>query len=156
MAFCSKCGKELAADTKFCATCGAPADVAAAGTPAPVMTAPQAGTGLQKNVAGLLCYVLGWITGIIFLLIEKDRFVRFHAVQSIITFGALQLVQFLLSWIIFPLLWRSLALGFLATLLNFVLGVGTFALWILLMVKAYNNQMYKLPFAGDLAEQHSK
>jgi len=50
-------------------------------------------TGLQENIAGLLCYVLGWVTGIIFLFIEKEnKFVRFHAVQSIVVFGVLSII----------------------------------------------------------------
>ena len=100
-------------------------------------------TGLEGNVAGLLCYVLLWVSGIIFLLIEpENRFVRFHAIQSIIVFGILNVIQVVVSWI--P--WVNLILGP-------IVGIITFILWIVLMVKAYQGTKYKLPWAGNLAEK---
>ncbi|MFH1662397.1 MAG: hypothetical protein ABH934_00510 [Chloroflexota bacterium] len=98
-------------------------------------------TGLEENVAGLLCYVAFWVSGLIFLLIEtENKFVRFHAVQSIIVFGDLFILGMLFFWIPFIgwIVW-----GFL------------FALWVVLMYKAYQGTMYKLPIAGDLAEKWS-
>ena len=96
-------------------------------------------TGLAENVAGLLCYVLGWISGIVFLVIEKEnKFVRFHAIQSIIVFGALTVASLILSWIFF--------IGVLLWILEIIL-------WILLMVKAYQGTRYKLPWSGNLAEK---
>ena len=103
-------------------------------------------TGLQQNVAGLLCYVLGWVTGIVFLLLEKDnRFVRFHAVQSIVVFGALTVVDIVLNFI--PIIGWVIA---------WIIGVVAIILWIVLMFKAYQGQMYKLPIAGNRAEQQTK
>jgi uncharacterized membrane protein len=103
-------------------------------------------TGLEQNVAGLLCYVLGWITGIIFLLLEKDnKFVRFHAIQSIIVFGAYTVISVIFRWI--PII---------GWIIGWVLGIAAFILWIVLMVKAYQGQMYKLPVAGDIAENQVK
>jgi uncharacterized membrane protein len=100
-------------------------------------------TGLEANVAGLLCYVLGWISGLVFILIEKEnKFVRFHAMQSIIVFGALTVASVVLGWI--PLL------GQVLSLLLSVLGL---VLWIVLMVKAYQGEKYKLPWSGNLAEK---
>ena len=102
-------------------------------------------TGLAENVAGLLCYVLGWITGIIFLLLEKEnKFVRFHAFQSIYVFGVLTIASIILGWI--PVL------GFL---LSSVISIIGFILWIVLMIKAYQGYKYKLPWAGDFAEKKS-
>ena len=105
-------------------------------------------TGLKANVAGLLCYVLGWISGLVFFLIEKEnKFVRFHAVQSIIVFGVLTLASIvvrLIAWI--PVI------GWLIALLFWVLCV---VLWIVLMIKAYQGEKYKLPWSGDLAEKHA-
>src|SRR4030042_3116136 len=99
-------------------------------------------TGLEPNVAGLLCYLAGWITGIIFLVIEqKNKFIRFHAMQSIVTFGILTIASVLLSWIPF-------VGGFFAS----VIGILVFILWIILMVKAYQGELYKLPVAGNIAE----
>ena len=100
-------------------------------------------TGLEANVAGLLCYVLGWISGLVFILIEKEnKFVRFHAMQSIIVFGVLSVASIVLGWI--PVL--NLVIVPLISVLGLVL-------WIVLMVKAYQGDKYKLPWAGDLAEK---
>lgn len=100
-------------------------------------------TGLAENVAGLLCYVLGWISGIVFILIEtENKFVRFHAIQSIIVFGAITIASLILSWIPF--------IGVFLGGLIWLLGV---VLWIVLMVKAYQGTRYKLPWSGNLAEK---
>ena len=101
--------------------------------------------GLTENVAGLLCYVLGWVSGLIFLLIEgENKFVRFHAIQSIAVFGILTVAGTVFSWI--PVIG-----GFLW----WVTGALSFILWIVLMVKAYQGTKYKLPWAGDFAEKRS-
>ncbi len=99
-------------------------------------------TGLNKNVAGLLCYVLGWVSGLIFILLEpENKFVRFHAAQSMIVFSALAITSFVLTLV--PFIGLYLA--------GLVLALG-FILSIVLMVKAYRGAMYKLPWAGDQAE----
>lgn len=99
-------------------------------------------TGLEPNIAGLLCYLGGWITGIVFLVIEqKNKFVRFHALQSIVTFGALTVASAFLSWI-----------PFIGGFLGAAIGILAFILWILLMVKAYHGELYKVPMAGHVAE----
>ena len=100
-------------------------------------------TGLAENVAGLLCYVLGWISGLVFVLIEQEnKFVRFHAMQSIYVFGPITVVGIVLGWI--PII------GVVLGALIWLLGV---ALWIVLMVKAYQGVSFKLPWAGNLAEK---
>ncbi len=99
--------------------------------------------GLTENVAGVLCYALGWVSGLIFILLEpENKFVRFHAAQSMIVFSALAIISFVLTLIPF--------IGFLLAAL--VSAVG-FVLGIVLMVKAYQGAMYKLPWAGDQAEK---
>lgn len=104
------------------------------------------GSGLQPNVAGLLCYLGGWITGIIFLVIEKEnKFVRFHAVQSIIVFGVYTVLAIILGFI--PIV---------GWILGIVFGIIFFILWIVLMMKAYNGQLYKLPIVGNIAENQVK
>jgi uncharacterized membrane protein len=112
-------------------------------------------TGMQANVAALLCYVLGWITGLVFFLIEKEnKFVRFHAMQSIVVFGALTVLQIAIG--IFVGLFTMIHLYFLIpvfTLLYPLLGLAGLVLWILLMVKAYQGEKFKLPIAGDIAEK---
>ncbi len=103
-------------------------------------------SGLQANVAGALSYLLGWVTGIIFLFLEKEnRFVRFHAVQSIAVFGAITVAAIVFNMI--PVI------GWVLTL---ALGVGTLILWVVLMYRAYLGRACKLPVAGDIAEQQVK
>ena len=100
-------------------------------------------TGLQANVAALLCYFLGVVTGVVFFVIEKEnKFVRFHALQSAFTFGGLFVIQLFLP--IIPVL------GWMLMPLVALTGV---ILWILLMIKAYKGEKFKLPVVGDLAEQ---
>ena len=100
-------------------------------------------TGLAENVAGLLCFVLGWVSGLVFILIEREnKFVRFHAMQSIIVFGAITVVGFVLGWV--PVI------GAVIGGIIWVLGL---VLWIVLMVKAYQGTMYKLPLSGNMAEK---
>ncbi len=100
--------------------------------------------GIDENVEALLSYLLGWITGIIFLLIEKEsRFVRFHAMQSVVVFLSITVLQLLLSF-----------LPFLGGIFSSLLGILAFILWIVLMIKAYQGEYYKVPIAGDLAERY--
>jgi uncharacterized membrane protein len=99
-------------------------------------------TGLEPNVAGLLCYLGGWISGIVFLVIEqKNRFVRFHALQSIVTFAALTVAGALLGWI-----------PYAGDVFGIIIGILAFILWVVLMVKAYQGEVYKVPLAGQVAE----
>lgn len=104
---------------------------------------PMSSTGLPEHIAGLLCYLLGWVSGLVFYLIEKQSdFVKFHATQSVIVFGALTLA--------------SLATGglpFIGLLLAPLLSVLALALWIILMIRAFQHVRYKLPWVGDLAEK---
>jgi len=98
------------------------------------------GTGLPRNTAAALSYVLGWLTGIIFLLIEKDKFVRFHAMQSIVTFGLLTVLSFVpvVGWLLSPLL---MIVGFI--------------LWLVLIFKAYQGEEFKLPWIGEFAQKQA-
>lgn len=98
--------------------------------------------GIDQNIEAVLCYVLGWLTGIIFLFLEKEnRFVRFHAMQALVVFLALFVLSLVVGWI--PII------GLLSPVI-FLLAV---ILWILLMVKAFQGEMYKLPWAGEFAEK---
>ena len=99
--------------------------------------------GFEENVAGALCYLLTWLTGLVFLLIEKDNeFVRFHARQSILVFLPLTVLSFMFSWI-----------PFLGWVIGGLLWLLTIILWLVLMIKAYQGAKFKLPWAGDLAEK---
>ena len=122
----------------LCEQCGAP--VAAAAAPTPVAMAPAGTSGLQENVAGLLCYLLGWLTGIIFLLIDKRPFVRFHAAQSIVVFGVLFIIRMILS---FGILGTGLYGFGLWSMISLLVSLVTLVAWIVLMVMAYQGKMSK-------------
>ena len=107
---------------------------------------------IAENVAGLLCYSLGWITGLVFLLIDKRPFVRFHAAQSLVIFGGLTILYYVLVSVFFAGV-GSAAGGFgLVFLLFGAVRVLAVVLWIVLMVKAYQGERFKVPFAADIAE----
>jgi len=102
----------------------------------------KSSTGLDDNVAGFLCYLLGFLTGIVFLIVEKkSSFVKFHAKQSTITFLILFVVSLILGWI--PII------GFLVLILSLIL-------WLLLMVKALRGERYRLPIVGSMAEEKAR
>ncbi len=150
MAFCVKCGASLAENVSFCGKCGSPvsggetAHKAAAG-------------GLAPNQAAALSYVLGFITGILFLVIEpykNDRYVRFHAFQSIF---------FSAAWMIFWILWNNLfwftlssfsLIGILG-LISSLVGLAVLLYWLFLMYKAYNNERYMIPIIGEIAARQA-
>lgn len=113
------------------------------------MSETKSSTGMEQNIASLLCYVLGFITGIVFILIEKDnKVVRFHAFQSLFTFLPLFILQYALAYLLAMI---APALLILVT----ILSLAQLVLWILLLVKAFQNQMIKLPIVGDLAAKQA-
>ncbi len=160
MAFCASCGTQMADNAAFCPNCGkaaghasgagassAPAPAPSAGNVAP---AASAAAPIAENVAGMLAYFT-IIPAIIFLLIEpynRDRFVRFHSFQCLFTAAALIVLHICLSFL-------SYALPLIMFPIWGLLGLAEFALWILLVVKAYQHQMFKLPIVGDLAEKQA-
>jgi len=157
--FCSKCGTENRDDAQFCSKCGA--GIAVSAGPSGGVAKPEAETspGLSANVAGLLCYVAGWITGIVFLVLEKkSTFVKFHAWQSIMTFGVLTVVQIIVSGILSAIAVATFSLGLLALVgvLGVIIWVLIVGLWIALMVQAYSGKMWKLPWVGNWAEKQAK
>jgi uncharacterized membrane protein len=99
--------------------------------------------GMTENVEALFSYVFGWITGLVFFILEKEnKFVRFHAMQSILYSVALIIVNVVLG--VIPVLgWAVLAL----------VNIAGVVLWIILMVRAYQGEKYKLPILGDIAEK---
>lgn len=165
MAFCSGCGSELASGVGFCPKCGKPVSSAAAPAEvAPASPPPAAATnsGLDENVAALLSYVLGWLTGLIFFLIDKRPFVRFHAMQSIITFGGLHVINLILVFggviggFAGGMMGGGFLLGGLSFLLYALLSLVILVCWILCMVKAYQGERFKLPLVGNIAEGFAK
>ncbi|KKS77852.1 MAG: hypothetical protein UV74_C0002G0078 [Candidatus Woesebacteria bacterium GW2011_GWB1_43_14] len=105
------------------------------------MAAKKTTTGLPVNTLGALCYVLGPITGILFLLIEKDAYVRFHAMQSILVFGGLFVLQMVMgvTIVLIPLVP--------------VLSLVGFALWLLLIFKAWQGEKWEVPYVGKFAHK---
>lgn len=113
------------------------------------MSETKSSTGMEQNIASLLCYVLGFITGIVFILIEKDnKVVRFHAFQSLFTFLPLFILQYALTYIIAMILPALL-------IIMTIFSLAVLVLWIFMMVKAFQNQMIKLPIVGDLAAKQA-
>jgi uncharacterized membrane protein len=108
------------------------------------------GLGMDENVAGLLSYSLGWITGLIFYLVDKRPFVRFHAAQSMVVFGALHIVYYILVRIFFSDFLVG-GFGFAVMLLDGIRLLGT-VLWIVLMVKAYQHEKFRVPVAAEIAD----
>jgi uncharacterized membrane protein len=145
MAFCSACGAQIPAGAAACPACSR---TGASG----VTTMQAAGSGLTDNLAGLLAYVT-IIPAIVFLVVEpynKNRFVRFHAFQCIflcIAMIALSIAFSILTFIPF--------IGLILLPVHFIIWLGGLALWIILMMKAYQGQMFKLPVIGDMAEKQA-
>jgi uncharacterized membrane protein len=113
-------------------------------------------SGLPENIAAVLSYALGWITGLAFLFIDKRPYVRFHAAQSIVVFLGLQVFQAVLGPI-FGMSWWFGGGGYwgaftLGTLLLNLISILTLVLWIVLMLKAFQGMRFKVPLAGDIAE----
>ena len=158
MPHCTKCGAEVAVNSQFCQTCGQAQPAASPGS-SPAQTATT-GAGMSENTAACLSYVLGWLTGIIFFLIDKRPYVRFHAAQSIVTFGGLHIIRILLA-MVFGVSWMFGGYGHWDTAAWGSFGVGiallsalgllTFVLWIVCMIKAATGSWFELPVAGPIA-----
>ncbi|MCJ7426412.1 MAG: DUF4870 domain-containing protein [Dehalococcoidales bacterium] len=107
-------------------------------------TRGKASTVREPNLAGLLCYAFFWVGGLLFLLLEKeDKFVRFHAMQSVVTFGAITVV---FALVFIPIV---------GWVFGWILWALVFVLWVVLMIKAYQGAKYKMPIAGDFAEKQA-
>jgi uncharacterized membrane protein len=152
MAFCKACGQDIG-EAAFCPKCGA-----GQGAAAPAAGSSDSPTaGMDENVAGLLCYLFGWISGLIFLLIDKRAFVRFHGAQAI----ALN-IAFVVVWIGFWIV--TMVFGFITAMMHFPIGflmvfllpviaIGFIAIAILCMVKAYQHEKFKVPIIGNIVEK---
>ncbi len=110
--------------------------------------------GLMENAAGLLCYLGLWVTGVIFFLIDKRPFVRFHAAQSIAVFGGLQVIYivFGIFFGMFGGIGARLGLFSLASAVIRIVELVGVVLWILLMVKAFRHEKFKLPVIGEITD----
>lgn len=171
--FCRQCGKEIASGSKFCKECGAPvASDAATPVERPEVERKPAEGGEVKteegkakgNTRGLLCYLGFWVTGIIFLVIEKkDKFIRFHAMQSLVTFGILNIIWGIANnvrWGWVGGLGWGLGLGgfygpgyIAGTVIFIVFFVLWWVLWAVMMYKAYHNQTYRIRGFATIADK---
>jgi uncharacterized membrane protein len=130
----------------------------------PPVPVGKSSTGLDENVAALLSYVFGWVSGLIFFLIEKDsRLVRFHAMQSILLNAAALVIGVVLwiAWVVIAIIMSQIS-DVLASLFSVVLGLvmlvfylGILIAVVMCLIKAYQKQYFKLPVLGNFAEKFS-
>lgn len=152
---CEYCGVDLIAGAAFCASCGRPARSAGAFSTNGAQPPPASSRALQSNVAGSLCYLLGFLTGIFFLLADpyrRDHFIRFHAFQAIFLSAACLAAFFILFMLL------AIVPGFLGHvvwLLYPIFSLGFFLLWLVLMYKAHNREQFRLPVIGELAARQA-
>jgi len=142
VAFCPKCGTQIA-EGAACPKC--------VGGSVPVAQVTTGG-GLEDNVAGALAYFT-FIPAVIFLVLEpynRKRFIRFHAFQCLFLTAAVVALSIALS-----ILAMIPFIGLLTLPVHFVIWLGCLALWIVLTLKAYQGQMFKLPVIGDMAEKQA-
>jgi uncharacterized membrane protein len=118
--------------------------------------------GLDENVASAACYVLGWLTGIIFFLMEKDnKTVRFHAMQSILTFLPLMILVWIIGAIVSMMvlgagMYGAVGMWGIVSLIMTLIWIIMLLLWLVLMFKAYQGEKFKVPIVGDIAENQVK
>lgn len=156
MMFCAGCGSAITQGSGFCASCGKPVGTVSQGAvaTAPAVISSPAASGLTKNLAGALAYILGLITGVLFLVLEpykRDPFVRFHAMQSILYSAAV--IAFGIAWrILVSILSEINPWLALATFpIRLLISLGFFALWLFAMYQAHSGREYRIPFVGALA-----
>jgi uncharacterized membrane protein len=158
MSFCPSCGKPLTAGAANCGYCGAFVGTQVNAAPMAAPASAAAG-GMTVNAAGALCYLAGFITGIVFLVIDpykRDAFVKFHAFQSI--FFNVAWIGLWIVWTIVGFVLGSVTHGvfFLIQLpVDLVLMLGGFGLWAYLMYSAYQGKSFKLPVIGPLAAKQA-
>ncbi len=168
MAFCANCGAEVSG--RFCQKCGAPAAAPGAG-PAPGPPPPGAqplpppaapgvspSVGMTDNMAAALCYLFGFITGILFLVLapyNQNREIRFHAFQSIFLNIAWVILWIVITIILIPFRLIPFLGLFISIVLQSVLGLGGFILWLYMMFKTYNGEKIVLPVIGPIADKQA-
>ncbi len=117
-------------------------------------------TGLNPRLEALLSYLFGWVSGLVFFVIErKNKYVRFHAIQSFLYFGSLAIVLGILKLvggILGSIFLIGFVLGFIFNIAIFLVGFVVFVSWVYLMVQAYRGKKTKIPFFGDYAERFSR
>jgi len=161
MAFCASCGSPV--EGRFCAKCGATVGVGAppvsAGVPPAGAATPQpvaASAGMSDNAASALCYVLGFITGILFLVLDpynKNKLVRFHAFQSIFLSVGLILIRIVLS-ILFGIIGYTMGYMLYFGLMSLV-GLASLVIWLYMIIVTYQGKKVVLPIIGSIAQQQA-
>jgi len=169
MSSCQSCGAGLATDARFCQSCGSPTEIkvgvsttAVEGSAAIAVMSPPGETGsktMDTNIVGALTYLAGFLTGIIFLVLDpykSNSFVRFHAFQSIF---------FNVAWVAFWIIWMILSavltpltagiFGLIALPLVLISSLAGFGIWIFLMYQAYQQKLFQLPVVGKFAAQQA-
>ena len=130
----------------------------------PPAPAGKSSTGLDENVAALLSYIFGWVSGLIFFLMEKDsRLVRFHAMQSILlnVSWIVLVIALYIAWAVVVIILAMVSdvlasiVGIVFGLLIFVFFIAVLAAWVMCLIKAYGKQYFKLPVLGNFAEKFS-
>ena len=147
MAFCASCGAPV--EGKFCAKCGTPMGAA---VPPPGATPGAAAAGMTDNAASALCYVLGLVTGILFLVLapySQNRTIRFHAFQSIFLN-----VAWILFWMVFNIVFVALHM-FSLLFLSSLISLAFFVLWIYMIITAYQGKTVVLPVIGPIAQKQA-
>ena len=161
MPFCASCGSQV--DGKFCPKCGAAIVAGASASPPPPAAGPYAvapvSAPMADNVASTLCYVLGLITGIIFLVLEpysKNRAVRFHAFQSIFLNVTVIVIEIVFG-IVFGIMLRIVgAFAFLGGIFYPIFGLGCLLLWLYLLFSTYQGKTVVLPLIGPVAQKQAQ
>jgi uncharacterized membrane protein len=168
MSACLSCGTALAADTRFCQSCGSPTRIEIGVSPSAVESSavavmPSSGErgskSMETNLVGALTYLAGFVTGIVFLVLDpykSNSFVRFHAFQSIffnVAWIGFWIVWMILSAVLTPLTGGIFALIALPLMLIFTLT--GFGIWLFLMYQAYQQKLFKLPVVGKFAAQQA-
>ena len=156
MAFCSKCGMTVEANAKFCGNCGT--SVSGAAIPSAPMN-ERSSAGLAPNVAGALSYAGFLLTGIIFLVVEpyrKERFIKFHAFQSVLFTAAIIAAGIIWSNVSLLVMIAFGRLYPLFQMLDNLYFLAVFLFWLYLMYKAYNNEAYMIPVIGAMASNQAE
>ena len=142
--FCSKCGTENPEGANFCSKCGAGFGSPAQPSESGAKPEAESTTGMSPNIAGLLCYLFTWVTGIVFVVIEKkSTFVKFHAWQSIMIFGVLTVAQIFFFGILAAIGAAAFqpVLAILAGVLGTLVSILMVILWIILLIQAGTGKM---------------
>lgn len=168
MSFCKSCGQDLAVETRFCQSCGSATTSAAGAVPgagstaAGALSSAPAAAGsetMATNLVGALAYLAGFITGIIFLVLDpykENSFVRFHAYQSIFFNAAW--VAFWIVWMIISAILTPLTAGVFGVIvlpMMLIFTLAGFGIWAFLMYQAYQQKLFKLPIVGRFAAQQA-